>query len=359
MTIKRLEVTDFRNLTSVRITPSSGLNLLFGENASGKTSLLEAIYFLANARSFRTGKVINLIKSGCDCFTLFSENITLGRITHRLGLRRCRNGNDVTRLDGSTIQKRSVLLDALPLQLISPESLALLVESSEKRRSFIDWGLFHVEQSFRKEWLNFSRALKQRNALLRQGVTKGLNQWTEQFTTYAESLTNTRREYLETLLPYCSTLFENLLPGLDLTISYQQGWEKNLSLSEAMIRNEKQDVRLKYTTAGPQRADLFVRYQGRRASEILSRGQMKLVVFALLIAQMEAMSEINRSKPILLIDDLAAELDDKHRKYILDRLKVLDTQTFVTTPDKTLLDITGWRERKMFHVEHGEIKEMV
>lgn len=357
MYFKRLEVSQFRNLTSASLFPSSSLNLISGSNGSGKSSLLEAIYYLATGSSFRTSRLANIVQHKCDCFTLFTE--TDNSISHKIGLQRCRNLKHSTRIDGREIQRRSELVQLFPVQVISPDSIELLTEASEYRRNFIDWSLFHVEHTFHFFNSHYYRALKQRNALLKSETFTALEQWDSQIIEYGTEIDTLRRNYITTIEPLVKGLLVSLLPDISLQLQYRSGWPKDQELGRSLKLSRETDAKMRHTTVGPHRADINIRANGFRASEVLSRGQLKLLVIALKLAQILSLRSESDKKPIILIDDIAAELDIEHRAILLDTILALETQVFITTPDLNLIDVKNWQDKKLFHVEHGVIKEVV
>ena len=355
--LKHVEFTHFRNLNSTSILPSPSLNLIYGSNGSGKSSLLEAIYFIATGSSFRTHKLTNIINNEADCFTLFAEITNV--YDHRVGIKRCKDLKHQTRINGSDIIRRSELIRTLPIQVLSPESINILLQGSDIRRSFIDWALFHVEHSFHFHITHYNKALKQRNALLKGNDLQQLPYWNALLVEHGEVINRLRYEYTEKLFNPLNDFLKKLLPELKLEVSYRSGWNRESDLLSSLDSALENDIKLKHTTVGPHRGDLIIKDCGVRATERLSRGQLKLLVIAMKLVQVMMVSDDDSDSPVLLIDDIAAELDPEHRAVLLEAIYGLNTQIFVTTPQKELLDCTAWKEMKLFHVERGEIKEVV
>jgi DNA replication and repair protein RecF len=353
----KVEITQFRNLISASFIPSPSLNIIYGSNGSGKSTILEALYYLATGSSFRTSRLSHIISHQSDCFILYSE---IGEsVSHRIGVKRCRDLHHQTKVDGTEITKRSELVHLLPLQVISPESLFLLLDGSEVRRNYIDWALFHVEHSYHYHLTNYLRALKQRNAQLKDTKVNRIEHWDAQLIEHGEVISGYRERYVASITPVIQDLLKILLPNVDIKISYRRGWSSEVSLSSALSLSLDNDLKLKHTTLGPHRADLVVKSDGIKCTEALSRGQLKLVVIALKLAQITQLQLISNKLPIILIDDLGAELDVEHRALLFNTVKSLGTQVFVTTPELKLIDYGDWSERKVFHVEHGKLKEVV
>lgn len=357
MILERLEVSAFRNLTSVCLLPAAGLNILEGKNGSGKTSFLEALYMLAMARSFRTSKIAKVIQQGHPHLLIFAQLKDSGQ--HRLGLQRFTDNRMIIKLDGHTLHARSELVQLLPLQIITPDSLNLLTGPPGERRQFLDWVMFHVEPNFQIVWAQYQRAIKQRNALLRENRPEELSFWNTSVVEHGERLHEYRQQVITQLLPYTEYYIEQLLPGVNLSIQYRQGWRSDLTLSEALHSSLETDLVQKYTTVGPHRADLILTSEQQRVTDQFSRGQLKLLLCVLKLAQLDYLKGVTGKTPVVLIDDLPAELDREHRRLLLSLLHRLQNQVFVTTTDRSHLDYSDGRDIKVFHVEHGEIKEVV
>lgn len=262
-------------------------------------------------------------------------------------------------MDGARVESRSQLAATLPLQLITPESIDLLTGTPGERRQFIDWMMFHVEHDFHSYWSHYQRALKQRNALLRSGQLSTLDYWADPLIDNGNRIDDMRKSVIKKLLPHIEHYVGLLLPAMELKVSYRQGWKADSELAESLSAAVETDSKMKFTTIGPHRADLVIRDGSDKVVEVFSRGQLKLLLCALKLAQMSLLREVTGTSPVVLIDDLPAELDSEHRTLLLSLLHELDSQVFVTTTDRNLLDFSSWSDLKLFHVEHGDIKEVV
>lgn len=361
MSLTRISVTGVRNLQPVTLTPSPRINLLYGDNGSGKTSLLESIHLLGLARSFRSTRLVPVIQHEQLACTVFGQVQAESGVLHQLGVSRDRQGELQIRIDGQNARSASQLAEALPLQLINPDSFRLLEGSPKIRRQFLDWGVFHVEQRFLPAWQRLQTALRQRNSWLRRGTLDGASQaaWDRELTLASEEIDSYRRTYIQQLKPVFERTLAELLELPALTLSYYRGWDKDRALVEVLQSSLARDQALGHTQAGPQRADLRLRLDGHNAAEILSRGQQKLVVCALRIAQGHLLNEARHGQCIYLVDDLPSELDEQHRQALCRLLEELNCQVFITCVDRDLLK-DGWQADTpvaMFHVEHGSISQ--
>lgn len=358
MHITRLELSQLRNLSSVSILPAPGLNILEGRNASGKTSLLEAIHMLCMARSFRSLRTSQVVQHGHASLTVFAQ-LQDSQLQHRLGLQRFTDNRLELRLDGQPLRSRAELVSLLPLQLLTPESTQLVTGSPRGRRQFLDWLMFHVEHGFHSDWMNYQRLLKQRNSLLRSRQLTTLKQWDLGLISYAEKIDTARKGLVAAIQPFMHGYFEKLLPGMEIALHYKQGWRRELSFENALAESLATDSRQFVTGVGPHRCDLVLSTDKRQVADVMSRGQLKLLVVAMHLAQMDYLRSTRNKSSIVLIDDLPAELDAQHRALLLRILDEHEHQVFITTTDRSQLDCCDCKEVKVFHVEHGQIKEVV
>ncbi len=363
MALSRLDITTVRNLRAVSLRELAATNIYFGDNGSGKTSVLESVYLLGMARSFRSGQIRSVITHGEPGCAVYGELARQdGRGPLSLGVSRDREGGLQAKIAGSTVLSTSELAENLPLQIINAESFNLLVGSPAHRRQFLDWGVFHVEHLFYSAWQRFQRALKQRNSLLRRGKMSDLEllPWDKELSEAGELVDMHRSRYFKTLEPTFQSLIQRLCPDLAaLDLRYRRGWDKQASLRDVLVASQRSDRQQGFTHVGPQRADIRVVVEGHNAADILSRGQQKLVVCALKLAQGKLLAASQRQACVYLVDDLPAELDKNHCRLVAEVLDELQTQVFITCVDRRdVADVwpdTRPEGRAMFHVEHGQV----
>jgi DNA replication and repair protein RecF len=322
-----------RNLEEATLEPAGGLNFIVGPNASGKTSVLEGIYLLGMARSFRTQRLGQAARWGqADWLVSGRLRAQDGRLL-RVGVGHG-HGETRIRLGGEPVPNRAELAARVPIQYIGSETRGFFDAGPAFRRRQLDWGAFHLEPDFLPAWQRFHRVLKQRNAALRQGADRErLQPWHGQMAEYAEQLDGFRRAAVERLLPILAACLEDLLPGIEVSLSYRPGWNSETSYARLLQANYAQDLRLGYTHAGPQRADLRVTHAGVDAGQSLSRGQKRLFAIAFLIAQAKLLDLCGARRSIVLLDDLQAELDAKRQAMVVRALISLGHQAFVTVTE--------------------------
>lgn len=350
MAIRQLSLTDFRNLRSTTLEFDAHVNLISGDNGSGKTSLLESIYVLCQADSFRSHQLRQCVCHGKSGFLLF------GRFADfKAGLAKSDKKLEI-HVNGEVIKRRSELVRRVPVQIVNANSFALIDGPPQQRRSFIDWCLFHVEQSYAENWLELRHALKQRNRLLKsRRDLQLLDYWDEHLVIPSTKLYQMRHRQCESLRELLSSEFSDLLHDIPVEIEYRRGWSDDVDLKDALATQRERDVHSGFTNSGIHRDDLLFTTQGIKATEVLSRGQSKRLCLALLMAALQLVSRGTGKRIILLIDDLQSELDSGAQQRVYQKLAAMDLQLFVsninTGPPEGLA-----KDFKMFHVEHGTIK---
>jgi len=361
MSIIKLGIRNFRNLHSVDIEPAADINLIVGNNASGKTSLLEAIYFLGMASSFRTTHFDRILENGESELSVYAKQILkTGQIIPfgiQKGVKKV-----IFRINEQKIDKVSDLVSNLPLQVIHPNSHHILEQGPRNRRKFIDWGVFHVEQNFFLNWKRYQRALKQRNACLRNRDNKAIIQaWDNELIESGINITCMRKQYLIDLEQLLPQYIAPMLGDIKITLNYQQGWKKDFDFDVALKNAINLDIDRGFTTVGPQRADITIKADDMIANERISRGQQKILVTGLLLAQTALFNHKTNNNCLLLIDDVAAELDPKNKECLLSILANMKMQLFLTSIERSTLEsvLDQSSASKMFHVEHGFVSEVV
>lgn len=366
MKLDQVQIQNFRNLSSVVLTPSADINFLFGQNGSGKSSFLEALHYLGFARSFRTNKHKNVIQNDKHEFSVFGRCIDNQGVQIKIGISRSSDDKVKVSVDGKRSNKTSELVTHLPVLIFTPQSSDLVIGSPGLRRKYLDWGLFHVEQSFGYLSSNYKRVLKNKNALLKsqgKGAITDISQvkfWDDQIISLGEKITSMRFDYLESLRGHLIVYLEQFLPEFSFEISYHRGWEKDKSLAEAVNAKNQKDTKFGFLSVGPHKADISIKTKGVNASEVLSRGQLRMLVAGFQLAQVELLKKMTSKNSVFLLDDVGAELDSSKREVFIDKLLDSNAQVFVTAIESQQVNfINKYKNKKMFHVEHGHVKEEI
>lgn len=352
MPIQAFTAQNFRCLESIELEPDPRYTLICGPNASGKTSVLEAVAYLGRGKSFRNSQTSNLIRHGERAFVLFGRVDSGGR-TIAVGVRNSREGLEV-RIDGENEAGAAALAAALPLQVIDPAVHNLVSGGPDERRRFLDWIAFHVEPAYLDLWRRFRRTLKQRNAALKDPAARsGLAAWDTEFVSLGEHVDATRRRVLARSLAALEEQGAALLASR-IGFEYSPGWSTDKSLAEALVDTAERDALLGSTQAGPHRADLRLSYDERQARRLVSRGQQKLLASAMILAAAATAQSALEQPLLLLLDDPAAELDKMSLERLMERVEALGSQVIVTSLERSALSFPS--APAVFHVKHGALR---
>lgn len=358
MRLTHIRANSFRCFEQIEMRPARGMNVILGENASGKTSVLEAIFLLGRGRSFRGGALNTIDRHGDAPFVLRGRTESDHGLPHQIGMARGRGGLDF-KLDSDASSTRFDLVNLLPMQLVDPNLHRILEQGPQFRRQFLDWGVFHVEHEFFSAWRSYRRALRQRNHALRgRQAPSAVTAWDYELERNTLTIDRCRRNYVERLIQVLPATVERIL-GEDMpSINYYPGWREEEGFSTALKASLEKDRRAGYTHVGPHRADLRIDVAGVRARARVSRGQQKVFATALLLTQARILRDVQGIAPILLVDDLAAELSAGYQRALLDEIAALESQCFVTYLDVALIPSAVTAEARMFHVEHRAIRQL-
>ena len=352
MALLNFTASDFRCLENIELEASPNYNLIYGANASGKTSLLEAIAYLGRGKALRGATTQNLVRHGQAEFTLFGRARGPARVS-ALGVRNGRGGLEI-HVDGAAGRGAADLAEILPLQAVDPEIHNLVAGGPEERRRYLDWAVFHVEHNYVQHWRRYRRALRQRNAALKTGGgPRTIRAWDAEMLEAADEVTQARGRVTEILQLALEPLAEEMLGG-GVTLEYQPGWSRGKSLEEALAGSLERDRALGTTHVGPHRADLRLVFNERQARRMVSRGQQKLLACTLVFASVELVQAEIMRPVLLLLDDPAAELDSEALGRLLEVVGALGCQVIATALDPELIRLP--EAPAMFHVEHGFLR---
>lgn len=331
MRLEYLSVQSFRNFERLSFTPDSRVNLIYGENGSGKTSLLEALHYLAYGRSFRTSQLNRLIAADAASFQLVAKVLD-GQQGFTLGVERTRGGDQRIRMAGEDVSSFAEVATLLPLQFIDTDSHRSFASGPKYRRKFLDWGLFHVKLEFLPVWRQYQRLLKQRNAALKVTPSQAaLKVWDERLIEQGERLDRLRQAFVGEFSTVFYALWQEMMPDVgELVIKYHSGWGEGLGFAEALANAWQRDQLHGCTHAGPHRGDLKIRVAGVPVWDRLSQGQQKVMCYALRLAQGVLLNTQADKQCIYLVDDLPAELDAERRHQVANKLLEQGGQVFIT-----------------------------
>lgn len=368
MHLSSLHLQSFRNYASLHITFSPGLNVIYGDNAQGKTNLLESIYFLATGKSHRTSRDQELIREGDETL---AARATVVRKTGEIHLELLygQQSRKQLKINGIAERKITRLVGSLTAVFFSPDDLQLLKGPPSGRRRFLDIELSQISQNYLHHLMTYNKVLAQRNSLLKQeGVDDALlGVYDEQLIASGAQLIARRAEAIRRLSPIAAHYHHVLAEGReDLRMEYQtQVMEVGASidlggiqdrLREQLRQARREERRRQLTLVGPHRDDIGFWVSDRDARLYASQGQQRTAVLALKLAELQFMTEEIEEPPILLLDDVASELDPHRRHYLLHAVQE-GVQTFVSCTDLEDLMVRQWpEEHRLFRVQTGEVQ---
>jgi DNA replication and repair protein RecF len=359
MHVEQLRIQNLRCLSSVAIALDPGINVFVGNNGAGKTSVLESIFLLSHARSFRVGSRDALLRLGSSQMSIFAELRRADGVMARIGLGR-EAGRWQGRLNGAQVSLAN-LVQECAVVCFDPGSHALISGAAEERRRFLDWGVFHVEHGFLSTLHRYQRALKQRNSLLRSASVADdalFEPWEVELSESGHQIDQHRGNYLRLLADSLVGHTGRLLPELGpFEFRYRRGWSEERQLRELLRETRARDVARGYTSVGAHRADWSLGFAAAPQREHFSRGQEKLVATACLLSQATLYQQTAGEWPVVCLDDLASELDVAHQSAVIDELVSAGAQILVTGTEVP----EGLRNKptRTFHVEQGQVAALL
>lgn len=358
MSLQKLDIYNVRNIRQATLKPSSALNFIYGANGSGKSALLEAIFILGRATSFRTSIIKNIIYRHAQELIVSGQALQKNGLYTHIGIQLNAKSCDI-HIDQENKQKRAALAYALPIQIIHPLSYQLLDGGSIFRREFMDWGIFNQNSQFLFLWRRYKKILAHRNTLLKSKSLRQIQTWDAELVAHAILIAQFRSQYIQNLQPVFLAICRQFLNIGDINLAASAGWNEELGLQQVLLNDVDKDCRYGFTQHGPHRGDFHVLINHKFAKDYVSRGQLKLLVLALKLAQVQLLQQKFSKIGCILIDDLAAELDLASRTKLLHYLSAMDYQAFLTATElQDFGDIQALKACKMFHVEQGYIEQV-
>jgi DNA replication and repair protein RecF len=348
--LNTIDIENFRCIRSAHLELDSQATGIVGENGSGKTSLLESIYFLAHGRSFRAAQREKLLPPQAEFLRVVGRiQTTRGELV--AGVEYGRQGTRAN-LAGQGISGIAEIAEILPVQVIDPGVHRLIEEGSARRRRLLDWGVFHVKHEFLTVWRRYQRALQQRNAVLRSNADEQLlAAWERELGPAGHRVDTLRSEYAAQLLPYFVDVADHLLGTQGARFTYRRGWAADQDLAGQLVESRPRDQRLRTTTVGAHRADVSFFFEGAPARDRVSRGQQKLLAAAFILGQLSFQAAQGAPPACLMLDDPAAELDVDNLGKLLAAVARIPAQLIITSVHESGLE--GVKLGRKFHVKQG------
>lgn len=358
MYIKELQLKDFRNYESLEVQFHNGVNIFLGQNAQGKTNLLESIYITSMGKSFRTGKDRDMIRFGSDFFRVKVTAVKEEELIVELAVNR--DGKKGIKIDEIKARKMSELLENIYIVIFSPEDLSIVKDEPEKRRKFIDRELCQIKPSYYVNLNRYKKVLAQRNAYLKEyDIDEGvLDIWDMQLAEYGSKIIEHRKEFVKKLNIISGSIHKDITnkkenieviyePNIEYCNNLQEIYYKELKL------NRSNDIKRRNTGKGPHKDDLKLLSNGIDIRHFGSQGQQRTAALSLKLSEIKLIKEETGENPILLLDDVLSELDRERQNFLINSLE--DTQIFITTTEISEEVESSLGNIKYFIIENGKI----
>ena len=361
MTVNSVKIKNFRNIADLSFTADNGVNVIYGENAQGKTNILESIWLFTGCKSFRGAKDNELIKFGEDFSKInleFSDNLREKKSEIIIADKK-KNAS----LNGVSLRSTAELIGSFYAVIFSPVHLSLIKDGPSARRKFLDTALCQLKPSYAEHLAGYKRALVQRNALLKDlhlnsELYDMLDTWDDQLARYSSCVIKERLQYIDLLSDYSKNIYSGISENKEeFSVFYSKKISKDYSVKDIYLSEienlknfRKEDIFSK-TTVGPHRDDLEILINNVSARSFGSQGQQRSCALALKLGESEIIKKVTGETPVALLDDVMSELDEKRQDYVLNHIN--DRQVFLTCCDPSqVLRLCGGRS---FLIKGGEI----
>ena len=359
MYIESLELKNFRNYEELSIVLDPGTNILYGDNAQGKTNVLEAVYLCGTTKSHRGSKDKEMIRFEQD-ESHIRMMVKKDGVSHKIDMHLKKNKAKGIAIDGIPIRKAAELFGIVNLVAFSPEDLNIIKNGPSERRRFMDLELCQLNKVYLQELTSYNKVLNQRNKLLKDigfqpGLTDTLDVWDMQLVQYGEKIIQRRIRFIEEVNAIIGDIHHKLTGGRErISLSYEPGCGA-LSLEAALEKNRERDIRMKSTSVGPHRDDICFMAGGIDIRRFGSQGQQRTAALSLKLSEIELVRQIIKDTPVLLLDDVLSELDKHRQNYLLDSIH--DIQTLITCTGLDEFVNHRFSINKVFHVQNGHVSK--
>lgn len=357
MIIKSLKLKDYRNYDLLNIEFDKATNIFYGDNAQGKTNILEAVYLSGTTKSHRGTKDKDLIRFDRDeshIETVIEKN----GVPFQIDMHLKKNSPKGIAINRIPIKKAAELFGIMNFVFFSPEDLNIIKNGPSERRRFMDLELSQLDKVYLKDLASYNRIVNQRNKLLKDAcfqkdLIDTLDVWDMQLVMYGERIIERRKKFIQEINEIIEDIHFKLTGGKEIIrLSYESGCG-SVSLEEAVVRNRERDIRTKSTSAGPHRDDICFYVGEIDIRRFGSQGQQRTAALSLKMSEIELVKMIIRDTPVLLLDDVLSELDKNRQNYLLDSIR--DIQTLITCTGVDEFVNHRFSINKIFHVQAGHV----
>ncbi|HBA89611.1 MAG TPA: DNA replication/repair protein RecF [Geobacter sp.] len=362
MKLIKLKLASFRNLQNMELAPGKKFNVFYGNNGQGKTNLLESIYLLATMKSFKQAKNAELIAFGAE-FALIKGVVERDQVRREISVLLEKQGKKA-KIDAKLATRLDDFFGNLNVVLFTPEEISMVRGGPDLRRRYLDRAVFTCDLSYLAAYHDYSKILKNRNALLKINEGAGIEVWTEQLVHAAKLVIERRKAYLAEIAKLLQGFYSEI-SGNDETVQIEYrlhgvdgkryAEDPEAALSEALKAHAAEERRRCSTAIGPHRDDLYFGLNGRSARHFASQGQQRSFVLALKMAEIEFITRCFNAPPVLLLDDMTSELDRERNHNLMEFLKKREMQVFITTTSPQNVAMDDMEENRTFRITHGKI----
>ena len=359
MIIESIELSNFRNYENLQIHLDEGTNILYGDNAQGKTNILEAAYLSGTTKSHKGSRDKEMIRFGeneSHIRTVVKKN----EKEYQIDMHLRKNGAKGVAINKIPIKKASELFGILNIVFFSPEDLNIIKNGPAERRRFIDLELCQLDKLYLSDLSNYNKVLNQRNKLLKDisfhsDLIETLPMWDMQLLMYGWRIINKRRQFVNELNEIITKIHSNISGGREnLILKYEPSIDES-SFEEALLRQKNKDLKLCQTTVGPHRDDMLFSIDGIDIRKFGSQGQQRTSALSLKLSEIDLVKKSIHNTPVLLLDDVLSELDSNRQNYLLN--SITDIQTIITCTGLEEFVKNRFQINKIFQVINGEVFE--
>lgn len=357
MFIKSLKLKDYRNYDLLNIEFDKATNIFYGDNAQGKTNILEAVYLSGTTKSHRSSKDRDLIRFQCEESHIETVVVKNG-VPYQIDMHLKKNSPKGIAINRIPIKKATELFGLMNFVFFSPEDLNIIKNGPSERRRFMDLELSQLDKLYLNDLTNYNRVVNQRNKLLKDatfqpGLLDTLDIWDMQLVTYGEKIISRRKQFIQEVNEIIEEVHFKLTGGKEqIRLSYESGCG-GFSLEEAVHRNRERDIKMKSTSVGPHRDDICFHVGDIDIRRFGSQGQQRTAALSLKLSEIELVKKIIKDTPVLLLDDVLSELDKNRQNYLLDSIH--DIQTLITCTGVDEFVNHRFAINKIFHVQSGHV----
>ena len=358
MYIESVQLKNFRNYDSLELDLAQGTNIFYGNNAQGKTNILEALYLCGTTKSHKGSRDKDMIQFGKD-ESHIRMMVKRDELSYRIDMHLKKNKAKGVAINGLPIRKASELFGVVNLVFFSPEDLNIIKNGPGERRRFLDLELCQLDKIYLTDLASYNHIVNQRNKLLKDlsvqpSLKDTLDIWDIQLIEYGEKVIQARKKFVSDINEIISEIHKKLTGNQEqIEVIYEPN-TGGQSLGDVIQRNRERDLRMMSTTSGPHRDDICFQVDGIDIRKFGSQGQQRTAALSLKLSEIELVKMLTKDKPVLLLDDVLSELDKHRQNYLLDSID--DIQTLITCTGVDEFVNHRFSINKIFYVHEGQVR---